>query len=106
MPNGATPKEGQVFRNPVLAGTLRRIAKGGREAFYEGEIAKEIEEFCAKVAGCFLTREDLSAHHAEWVPVLNTTYRGFQVFELPPNGQVFIRIFFSLLQRRKGESVS
>ena len=86
MPNGHAPAEGEIFKNPYLAKTLTKIAKGGRDAFYKGDIAKTIGEFM-KEQGGFLTYEDLASYHAEWVEPISTNYRGYDVWELPPNGQ-------------------
>jgi gamma-glutamyltranspeptidase/glutathione hydrolase len=86
MPNGATPKEGEIFKNPYLANTLRKIAIGGRDAFYKGDIAKTIDAYMKKQGG-FLSYEDLSTHKSEWVNPVSTNYRGYDVWELPPNGQ-------------------
>lgn len=80
------PEKGQVVVRAGLARTLERIARGGREAFYRGEIAREIGAFLAANGG-FLTAEDLAAHRSEWVTPLSTRYRGYDVWELPPNGQ-------------------
>jgi len=84
--DGAAPAKGQLFRNPDLAATYERIAAGGREAFYKGDIAKTIDRFVEQQGG-FLSYEDLSSHHSEWVQPLSTDYRGYDVWELPPNGQ-------------------
>lgn len=86
MPGGAAPKTGDVFRNPNLANTYRLIAKGGRAAFYNGEIAEKIDSYMAEQGG-FLTKDDLAAHTSEWVTPVSTNYRGYDVYELPPNGQ-------------------
>jgi len=86
MPNGATPKKGEVFSNPGLANTLEKIAKGGRDAFYKGEVAQTIVKYI-KEQGGFLSEEDLAAHQSEWVEPISTNYRGYDVWELPPNGQ-------------------
>ena len=80
------PREGEIFRNPDLANTLETIAEGGRDAFYEGEIAKTIDEYMRRIGG-HLRYEDLAAHEATWVDPVSVDYRGVQVFELPPNGQ-------------------
>jgi len=85
-PGGKVPAKGEVFKNPYLANTLEKIAKGGRNEFYRGSIAKEIAAFMKKQGG-FLTYDDLSRHHSEWVEPVKTTYRGYEVWELPPNGQ-------------------
>jgi len=86
MPGGHAPVKGQVFRNPLLANTLEKIVKGGRNEFYRGSIARSIDAFMKKQGG-FLSYDDLSRHHSEWVEPVSTTYRGYQVWELPPNGQ-------------------
>jgi gamma-glutamyltranspeptidase / glutathione hydrolase len=86
MPGGKAPEKGQVFRNPLLANTLEKIARGGRNEFYRGTIARDIDAFMKKHGG-FLTYDDMSRHHSEWVEPVSTTYRGHEVWELPPNGQ-------------------
>lgn len=78
--------EGEIFKNPQLAGTLEKIAKGGKDAFYKGDIARTIESFMKKVGG-FLSYKDLADHNSEWIEPEFTNYRGFKVWELPPNGQ-------------------
>lgn len=86
MPNGRTPRKGEIFKNPWLANTLEKIAKGGRDAFYKGDIAKTITKFM-KEQGGFLSYEDLASHRSEWLDPVSTNYRGYDVWELPPNGQ-------------------
>jgi gamma-glutamyltranspeptidase/glutathione hydrolase len=86
MPNGRAPAKGEVFRNPLLADTLTKIAEGGRDAFYKGDIAQRIEKYM-RANGGYLTTEDLAAHHSEWVEPVSTNYRGYDVWELPPNTQ-------------------
>jgi gamma-glutamyltranspeptidase/glutathione hydrolase len=86
MPSGKAPTKGEVFRNPLLANTLDKIVKGGRYEFYRGSIARDIAAFMKKHGG-FLTYDDLYRHHSEWVEPVSTTYRGVEVWELPPNGQ-------------------
>ena len=86
-PNGGQrPKNGDRYRNPALANTYRAIAKKGREGFYEGEVAQTITTFI-KEQGGFLSLEDLSAHRSQWVEPVSVNYRGYDVWELPPNGQ-------------------
>ncbi len=80
------PREGEIFRNPDLAGTLEAIAEGGEEAFYEGEIAETIDAYMRRIGG-HLRHEDLASHEAEWVDPVSVDYRGVRVYELPPNGQ-------------------
>ncbi len=86
MPNGKAPTTGQIFKNPSLAATYEKIATGGRDAFYKGDIARVIGAYM-KEQGGFLSYEDLAAHTSEWVEPVSTNYRGFDVWELPPNGQ-------------------
>ena len=86
MPGGKVPETGDVFRNPGLASTYTQIAEGGRDAFYKGEIAKKIESYMAEQGG-FLTADDMAAHRSEWISPVSTNYRGYDVYELPPNGQ-------------------
>jgi gamma-glutamyltranspeptidase / glutathione hydrolase len=86
MPNGRAPAKGEIFRNPRLAGTLQAIADGGRDAFYKGEIARRIESYM-RANGGYLTAADLAAHKSEWVQPVSTNYRGYDVWELPPNTQ-------------------
>jgi len=84
--DGAGPAKGQRWTNPNLADTLEALGKGGRDAFYKGRIAKIIGDYMKANDG-FLSAEDLAAHHGEWVEPLSTNYRGYEVWELPPNGQ-------------------
>ena len=84
--NDSTPKKGQIFKNPDLAKTLRVIAKKGKEGFYEGEVANSIANFIQDQGG-FLSYDDLKNHKSEWIDPVSTNYRGYDVWELPPNGQ-------------------
>ncbi|MFC2096852.1 gamma-glutamyltransferase [Bacteroidota bacterium] len=86
MPNGRMPRKGEIFKNPYLANTLEKIAKGGRDVFYKGEIARVIDKYM-KENGGFLSYKDLADHKSEWVEPVSTNYRGYDVWELPPNGQ-------------------
>ncbi len=86
MPGGETPAKGEIFRNPDLAGTLEKIATGGREAFYKGDIARTIARYM-KDQGGFLSYQDLANHRSEWVEPISVNYRGYDLWELPPNGQ-------------------
>ncbi len=83
---GKVPQKGDIFRNPNLANTYRKIADGGRNAFYKGKIAKTIADFVQSQGG-FLSEEDLGSHWSEWVDPVSVNYRGYDVWELPPNGQ-------------------
>ena len=84
--NGKMPQKGEIFKNPQLANTLKTIAKKGREGFYEGTIAQTMAEFVQSQGG-FLSYDDLAGFHSEWTPPVSTNYRGYDVWELPPNGQ-------------------
>ncbi|MCI1711314.1 MAG: gamma-glutamyltransferase [Chiayiivirga sp.] len=84
--DGRAPRAGEIWKNPNLARTLEAIARGGRKAFYEGEIARRIDAYFQANEG-FLSYADLAAHRGEWVEPVSTTYRGYEVWELPPNGQ-------------------
>ncbi|MEO8016956.1 MAG: gamma-glutamyltransferase [Pseudomonadota bacterium] len=86
MPNGRAPAKGEVFRNPDLANTLSAIAEGGRDAFYKGDIARRIESYL-RANGGYLTAADLANHRSEWIEPVSTNYRGYDVWELPPNTQ-------------------
>lgn len=86
MPNGRAPKKGEIFSNPRLANTYRILSEKGRDAFYKGEIANGIVSYI-KDQGGFLSMEDLEMHTSEWVDPVSTTYRGYELWELPPNGQ-------------------
>ncbi|MDY0201412.1 MAG: gamma-glutamyltransferase [Tenuifilaceae bacterium] len=86
MPNGKMPAKGEIFKNPDLASTYQKIAKGGRDAFYKGDIARTIAKYIQEQGG-FLSYEDLASHQSEWVDPVSTNYRGYDVWELPPNGQ-------------------
>ncbi|HUK34039.1 MAG TPA: gamma-glutamyltransferase [Vicinamibacterales bacterium] len=86
LPNGRAPRVGEVFRNPDLAASYRAIAFEGRDAFYRGDIARRIAA-CSRGHDDALGLEDLDTHDTEWVRPISTTYRGWDVYELPPNGQ-------------------
>lgn len=86
MPNGKAPSKGEIFRNPYLANTYELIALKGRDEFYKGSIAKAIDEYMKRNGG-FLSYEDLATHKSEWVEPVSSSYRGYDVWELPPNGQ-------------------
>ena len=84
--DGRAPRPGEIFRNPGLAKTLRRVAGGGKDAFYKGEIAEAIAEAVQKSGGC-LSVEDLATHQSTWEQPIHTTYRDLNIWECPPNGQ-------------------
>ena len=91
MKDGETTRKGGIFKNPQLANTLEIIAEKGRAGFYEGEVAKTIADFI-QAQGGFLTYEDLAGFHSEWVEPVSTNYRGYDVWELPPNGQGMVAL--------------
>jgi gamma-glutamyltranspeptidase/glutathione hydrolase len=86
LPNGRAPEVGEIFRNPDLARALEEIAKGGRDAFYKGSIAKRILGTSARFGGT-MAADDLAEFAAEWVDPVSTDYRGWTVYEMPPNEQ-------------------
>lgn len=86
LPGGKVPEVGDIFRNPNLAAALRTIVEQGRDGFYRGPIAKAILDYSKQVEGLF-SRKDFEDHTSTWVQPVSTTYRGFEVWELPPNGQ-------------------
>ncbi|MFT0715636.1 gamma-glutamyltransferase [Flagellimonas lutimaris] len=86
MPSGRPPVKGEVFVNQDLANTYKQIAQGGRDAFYKGSIANTIDRYMKKHDG-FLSYEDLASHTSNWVTPVSVNYRGYDVWELPPNGQ-------------------
>ena len=91
MKDGETTGKGDIFKNPQLANTLEIIAENGRAGFYEGEVAKTIADFI-QAQGGFLTYEDLANFNSEWVEPVSTNYRGYDVWELPPNGQGMVAL--------------
>ncbi len=84
--DGKGPAKGQLWTNPNLADTYAALASGGRDAFYQGEIARLIGRYM-KAQGGFLSAADLARHHGDWVEPISSNYRGYDVWELPPNGQ-------------------
>ena len=83
---GRAPVTGELWKNPNLANTLERIGKEGRDAFYKGDIARVIGEYMQSNSG-FLSYDDMASHSSTWVDPVSVNYRGFDVWELPPNGQ-------------------
>jgi gamma-glutamyltranspeptidase/glutathione hydrolase len=86
LPGGRAPRKGDIFKNPDLARTYEALARGGRDAFYRGELAVKMADFCKRV-GCFLTERDFADHASAWVEPISTNYRGYDVWQIPPNGQ-------------------
>jgi gamma-glutamyltranspeptidase/glutathione hydrolase len=85
-PGGRAPRVGETWRSPEMARSLRLVAASAADAFYHGEIAEAIAHFAARSGGT-ITAEDLARHTSTWVAPISTTYRGFEVWEMPPNGQ-------------------
>ena len=86
LPGGKAPAEGALFRNPDLARTLDTIAREGRDGFYNGPLARAMDGYFRRI-GAPHRYADFAAHKSEWVDPVSTNYRGYDVWELPPNGQ-------------------
>ncbi|NIR29751.1 MAG: gamma-glutamyltransferase [Gammaproteobacteria bacterium] len=91
LADGRAPQAGTRHRQPRLARSLKRIAEGGPEVFYQGEIAEQIVHF-SEANGGLLAVEDFAEHRSEWVEPIATDYRGLRVFELPPNAQGIVAL--------------
>ena len=89
--NGRAPRSGEIMRNPTLARTMRVIAEGGKEAFYEGEIAHNIAETVQAFGGT-MTIDDLADHQSDWLEPISAVYQGVRIHECPPNGQGLIAL--------------
>ncbi|MFO8066159.1 MAG: gamma-glutamyltransferase [Bacteroidales bacterium] len=101
--NGHLPGEGEILKNQYLANTYKKIAKDGRDVFYKGEIAKTTTDFIREQGG-FLSMEDMEAHKSEWIDPVSINYRGYDIWELPPNGQGIAAL--QMLQILKGYDFS
>jgi gamma-glutamyltranspeptidase/glutathione hydrolase len=86
LPDYRAPRTGEVLRQPDLARTYRQLAREGRDAFYRGPIARTITDYVQRVGGV-LSLEDMQRHHSNWVEPISTNYRGYDVYEFPPNSQ-------------------
>lgn len=84
--DGRGPHAGEIFRNPGLAKTFEAVARGGKSAYYQGEIAEAIVAVVKEAGGC-LTMDDLASHTSTWEEPISVDYRGYRVYECPPNGQ-------------------
>ncbi len=84
--DGRAPRAAEIFRNPGLAATFRAVAEGGKRAYYQGNIAEAIARSVQEAGGC-LTVDDLALHESTWEEPIHTTYRGWRIWECPPNGQ-------------------
>ena len=91
LPNGRPPEVGEVFRNPGLVRTYEAIAQGGRDAFYRGEIARTIVAFSESNGGYF-TMADFTDHSSVWVEPVTSSYRGYDVWEIPPNSSGIVAL--------------
>src|SRR5204863_7451230 len=91
LPGGHAPKPGEIFLNPHLAATLETIAAGGRDAFYKGPIAAAIAADMKRRDGLgLINARDFAEHSSDWVEPISTSYRGYDVYEMPPNTQGFL----------------
>lgn len=86
LPKGRAPRKGEIHTNPMLANTFEKLVAGGRDAFYKGEIAKTIDAYMKKHGG-YISYDDLASHSSTWVDPVSVNYRGYDLWELPPNGQ-------------------
>lgn len=86
LPEGKAPQKGDLFKNPALANTYDILARYGRNAFYQGQLTEVMVAYCQR-EGCFLREKDFTKHTSTWVEPVSTNYRGYDVWELPPNGQ-------------------
>ena len=91
LTNGRAPRAGEIFKNPRMAKTLRRIADEGPEVFYRGAIAEKIVR-CSEKNGGLFTVEDFAAHRSDWVEPISASYRGYDIYELPPATQGFVAL--------------
>ena len=84
--NGSAPAKGEIFKNQYLANTYRSLVKNGRDYFYKGELAETITNFIHEQGG-YLSMQDMTDHYSQWVEPVSVRYRGYDIWELPPNGQ-------------------
>jgi gamma-glutamyltranspeptidase / glutathione hydrolase len=91
LTNGRTPRAGEIFKNPRMAKTLRRIADEGPEVFYRGDIAEKIVR-CSEKHGGLFTVEDFAVHRSDWVEPITADYRGYDIYELPPATHGFVAL--------------
>lgn len=89
--DGRTPKAGEIFRNPRMAQTLRRIAADGADYYYKGEVAQKLVRHSEKLGGLF-TLKDFADHRCDWVEPITANYRGYDVYEMPPTTQGFVTL--------------
>jgi gamma-glutamyltranspeptidase / glutathione hydrolase len=91
LPNGRLPRAGEIFKNPRIAKTLRRIADEGPDGFYQGDIAEKIVR-CSEKKGGLFTAKDFANHRSDWVEPVMATYRGYDIYELPPATHGFVTL--------------
>lgn len=101
-PLGRAPEIGEIWSSPGHAATLKEIAETGARSFYAGPIAEKIDAYMKKHNG-FLAKEDLAAYRPEWVKPFSTSYRGYDVWELPPNGQGAVVLMALNIFKKMGE---
>ncbi|MBM4261433.1 MAG: gamma-glutamyltransferase [Deltaproteobacteria bacterium] len=89
--NGRAPKAGELFRNPRMAATLKRIAADGADYYYKGDVAKRIVRHSEKLGG-LLTLKDFAEHRSDWVEPIDANYRGFEIYQMPPTTQGFVTL--------------
>ena len=104
LPGGRPPEVGEIFRNPDVGRSLRIVAEQGRDGYYKGPIAQAILKTAQRMGGA-MTAEDLAEFHAEWVEPISTTYKGWRVYELPPNGQGMAALIMLNLMEVAGHDV-
>ncbi len=105
-PGGFKPKLGAFFKNPMLSNTYDLIAKNGRDIFYEGFLADKIDNFMRRNGG-YLRKDDLSSHRSEWVDPISTSYKGYDIWELPPNSQgLTVLQILNLLENFRLDNIS
>ena len=98
LPRDRAPRVGEIFRNPLLADSLRAVADKGPEAFYRGDIAAEIVRYSSETGG-HLSMEDFAGHRSTWVDPIHTEYRGYKILQIPPNGQgIAVLLMLNLLR--------
>ncbi len=97
--NGQAPKAGEVFRYKGMAETLEELAATNCESFYRGAIAEQIDTYSRKTGG-YLRKEDLAAYRAQWVEPITTNYKGYDVWEIPPNGHgIVVLMALNILEK-------
>ena len=91
LPDGKAPAHGDLFKSPDLARTFRKIAQDGPDVFYRGELARVMAAYI-EAEGGFVTFGDFASHHSDWVEPISTTFRGYTVYQMPPNSQGYVAL--------------